>query len=735
MINRRSATLAAATAIAIGGGWAAPLASHADITTVSYVTALASDTSVVHGTPIEWWTPGGGAVSVSGDAATVVVSTSRNSENYTFTFAAAQGQDLAVGSYASAQKVSSRDAGRPGIDVSGPWGACNSLTGNFVVSDLHLSDAGGVDRLRLHYEETCLGATGALVGEVAINEAPADPTVVTIPETVVFPPTYVDTASASAEVPLVNEGATPLAVSAVTIGGADAAKFKLLGNSCVAAPVQAGSACLARIAFTPGEDRAAAAASVVFTDDSTGPHSVALSATVQPGYTSWDMAGDRDDTVLGPLSVEGTPSATDTIAAYGTPNSVTVRIVAPRPYPYEQGTSLARFTVPDGQALAPGDYSNAADAGSTAGPGVNLDYTWSQCPGDPQHGSFHIDELTFDSDSGGLTALAVTFETHCGSNPAAAYGSIAWHATNPAAERAGPGSSSDTSGPGTPANARGGGGVKVGYVHLWWLNPPDIDWERTVIREAVGTTPPASPTSGTLVYSGRGSAATLTGRIPGRSYSYSIWGVDTRGNWSVPAHASVHGTVTILALPKAAPYGVYWNAAAEVIDLVTGKAVLRAPVHFGARYPGTTKWFGGSANTGDLGSGRVGVSIFPFLLKHSAYMHAVYYGGPGVGGSSTATVLEPLSPGLVGSYIGSLSPGGTEKISGTILPNLAGQRIYLQRHSGGVWLPFKSMVLSSKSTFGFAFPLSAGTYTFRLYMAAVHGFKPLVTSSIIVYVR
>lgn len=67
--------------------------------------------------------PGNGAIGVSGGPSFLTVSASGGSrgDSFSLAFAAPPGQQLAVGVYERAQRAAFREAGRPGIDVSGCW--------------------------------------------------------------------------------------------------------------------------------------------------------------------------------------------------------------------------------------------------------------------------------------------------------------------------------------------------------------------------------------------------------------------------------------------------------------------------------------------------------------------------------------------------------------------------------------------------------------------------------------
>ena len=108
MINpARCLTLVAVTAVAIGGGWAAPLAAHADVSVYSYVTVISDAGEYVGGgVRTEMWTPGGGSITLDNNTTKVVIrAIDKANRSYAFTFAGPDGERLAVGSYPAAQQA------------------------------------------------------------------------------------------------------------------------------------------------------------------------------------------------------------------------------------------------------------------------------------------------------------------------------------------------------------------------------------------------------------------------------------------------------------------------------------------------------------------------------------------------------------------------------------------------------------------------------------------------------
>jgi hypothetical protein len=101
--------------------------------------------------------------------------------------------------------------------------------------------------------------------------------------------------------------------------------------------------------------------------------------------------------------------------------------------------------------------------------------------------------------------------------------------TGPAAGAA-PVTPTDTVAPGRVTLLNGA--LKSGTLTLRWVVPADADYAGVVIRMASGTTPPASPTAGTLVYSGTGANAAVKSLAAKGLYSFSVFAKDAVPNYS-----------------------------------------------------------------------------------------------------------------------------------------------------------------------------------------------------------
>jgi hypothetical protein len=683
----------------------------ADAAVVSYTT-IAADASVDSaGFAKQFWAPRDSVTIQQPSAGSVLVQASDDTASETFSFAPPPGQSLAIGHYASAVEPGSQRPGDAAIQVS----ACGTVSGGtFDVHDIDLTT--GAERIDVVYDVTC-GSRSAQ-GEVAVNEPSAVADVLAIPQTIGFTSTYPTTMSESRPLTYVNSGSTILHPSAVQVAGSDADRFHVTADGCTGHALLPQESCTVGVAFAPADgDPQTDSASLVVTDDSTeGSQEVALTGTPIPGFTNAYLVGDNRDPVVGPYKYLPTAPA-DTINASGTVDGVTVTGSLP-------GSSDISWTLiihpPSGQTLGVGTYAGAQfdpSRGSAAGfelfgPGGHR--LTGTCQGYAD-ASFKISQFDVGP-SGRLLALALTWENHCEDLADGDYGSLAWRADSAAGRPpTGPGTPSDTVPPGAP-----GGLVPVagfGTATVKWTNPPDVDFGQTIVRMALGSTPPATPTSGTAVYTGTGQSAAVSGLALGQTYSFSLWAEDTNGNLSVPVHDVVTGTRLLFTVPRIVPVGLPFQVTGRLLRAAGNSSINDMLVRFYARQPGSSWQLIGSARTVNGGYARAELRVTGHPDIVAKFVGGVRFG------ASVSVVRHPITAiGVQGSYIGHISPGGTEKIAGTVFPNLAGYRIYVQRYSGTTWVAFKSMLLTRTSTFSFAFKLVKGTYTYRIVVPPAKGY-------------
>src|SRR5438552_3995658 len=85
---------------------------------------------------------------------------------------APDGRPLVVGSYTGASRAAFQAAGSPGLEITGEGRGCNTLTGQFDVTELAFSSLGEITAFDATFEQHCEGLTPALYGRIRI-ESPA----------------------------------------------------------------------------------------------------------------------------------------------------------------------------------------------------------------------------------------------------------------------------------------------------------------------------------------------------------------------------------------------------------------------------------------------------------------------------------------------------------------------------------------------------------------------------------
>ena len=86
---------------------------------------------------------------------------------------APSGQTLAPGTYTGATRYPFNEPAEPGLDLSGNGRGCNTLTGEFTITDVELGPQGYVEKLDASFVQHCEGGSTAARGEVHIaNPAP-----------------------------------------------------------------------------------------------------------------------------------------------------------------------------------------------------------------------------------------------------------------------------------------------------------------------------------------------------------------------------------------------------------------------------------------------------------------------------------------------------------------------------------------------------------------------------------
>lgn len=380
------------------------LAPSAFAASATSVVMLSDSGDYIGGGVPRWYHPGNAQISVSGSTGylTVDISGGNLGDYFHMDFAAPPGQALAPGTYVGAQRASFREAGRPGIDVSGDGRGCNTIEGLFEVKALDLNPDGTLARLWIVYEQHCEGGESALFGEVRIGVDAPDGALVT-PTVLRWP--AADVGRPGAAVPVTVVAAESLTIADASIGGANAGDFVERVDECTGRTLATGSTCQVYIRPT-ASGAGVREANLAIRDGAGRVHDVALQAFAYGGTTRWHMESDEGDYIGGGQTWDYSPAGGDLIAAGGSRQYIGFGVNG------ADGSYWgATFTPAQGDIIAPGTYRNASRYPfNGTGPGMDVSGEGRGC--NQLSGSFTVNSVTFD-DEGGLRTASVSFEQHC----------------------------------------------------------------------------------------------------------------------------------------------------------------------------------------------------------------------------------------------------------------------------------------------------------------------------------
>ncbi len=323
------------------------------------------------------YTPLNSTFSLSGSTGCVTVRVSGGpyGDAFTLDFAAPPGQTLAPGVYDRAQRAPFREAGRPGIDISGDGRGCNEDAGRFEVKDFRVSSSGTLEGLWIVYEQHCEGGVAALFGEVRLGAEPAG-AIATAPALVRWP--LHEAGGNGTAVPVTVVAAAPVTIASAQLAGADAAWFAIRLDDCSGKSLAAGSACEVWVRYVP-TGPGTKAATLRLRDSAGAGYDVPLQGFTHGGRTQLTMTSDPGDSIGGGATWSYTP-ANAVIGASGTRRHIGFGIDGDGGDWWYGG-----FSAPSGDILAAGStYENAARDCAAAGPRTasvrGAAMTWSAPP-------------------------------------------------------------------------------------------------------------------------------------------------------------------------------------------------------------------------------------------------------------------------------------------------------------------------------------------------------------------
>lgn len=391
----------------------APAAARAGSETM--VTMISESGDYIGGGQDRFYYPGNGSVGVQGNGGEVsfAVSGGNLGQDFTLEFAAPPNESLAPGTYRNAQRASFREAGRPGIDISGDGRGCNEVTGSFVVKRIETDSSGAVTSAWIVYEQHCEGGIAALTGEVRYQVPGDGGDALVGPRDLHWRAVGVKERPIVAPVTVINPGTDPFTISDARISGADADDYSIRLNECAGKKLAADAVCNIWIKVVP-KGTGKRSAKLTFEESSGTVHAVRLSIFVIPGRTDLKMSSDHGDYIGGGADYRYT-LANANIGFSGDRHFVQMGISS------DKGDSWSlEFQAPSDDILAPhSTYKATRYPFNDAGAGMNIDGDGRGC--NQLSGTFTVDDIATNS-SGEVTHAKIEFEQHCEKKKPALHG-------------------------------------------------------------------------------------------------------------------------------------------------------------------------------------------------------------------------------------------------------------------------------------------------------------------------
>ncbi|MFI5692198.1 S8 family serine peptidase [Kribbella sp. NPDC051586] len=266
-------------------------------------------------------------------------------------------------------------------------------------------------------------------------------------------------------------------------------------------------------------------------------------------------------------------------------------------------------------------------------------------------------------------------------------------------------------------------------VNLAWKIPPTNDLDQVIVRRNVGSKAP-TPTTGTLVYAGTGTAVKNTGLAQGTTYTYAGWVVDRTGHYSPIAVKQVLGMKSGISVSSTLlSYGGSITIKGSTLR-IDNLAYAGLPVNVYVRPTTSTKFtLLGAMKTSSTGT----LSLTHKPLVSSVYM-LTFPGNETLMGTRTADVTVRVAPTISATLApAAIKLGQATAFSGYVAPAHAGQTVYLQQYGSKVWKSIAAVKLSTSGKYAFGIkPAVRGQIAYRVYFPGDADHAPAYTVNKIV---
>ncbi|MEV0291636.1 MULTISPECIES: S8 family serine peptidase [unclassified Kribbella] len=263
-------------------------------------------------------------------------------------------------------------------------------------------------------------------------------------------------------------------------------------------------------------------------------------------------------------------------------------------------------------------------------------------------------------------------------------------------------------------------------ANLSWKLPPTPDLDQVIVRRNVGSKAPTIST-GTLVYTGTGTAVKDTGLAQGTTYTYAVWVKDRTGHYSTPAVKQLLGMKSGIATSSTLiDYGGSITIKGSTLR-IDNVRYSQLPVNVYVRPKNSSRFtLLAAMQTSGLGT---------FSLTHKPLVSSVYMltfpGNANLMGTRTPDLTVQVRP----TISAALSPaairlGQATAFSGYVAPAHAGQAVYLQQYGSKVWKSIASVKLSTSGKYAFGIkPAVRGQIAYRVWFPGDADHAPAYTAN------
>jgi Rv2525c-like, glycoside hydrolase-like domain len=259
---------------------------------------------------------------------------------------------------------------------------------------------------------------------------------------------------------------------------------------------------------------------------------------------------------------------------------------------------------------------------------------------------------------------------------------------------------------------------QYGSAKLTWTVPAGTILGQVIVRSNTGTVAPGMPNTGTSVYAGTGTSATVTGLAASTSYAYSAWVKDNSGKIGPRVSSVLVGSgTTIAASTPALTYGGGVTLYSRVTRKDNNTSLVGVPMALYARAKNGTTWTTVATATTDS-NGQVASTQKPSVST----VYVWRYNGStdflgSQSGNATIEVRPMIYPFLTATAI---KLGGTTTFYGYMRPSHPGTTMYLQRQTGPTtWPNVATTKVNSTGNYAFSIkPGAKGTFNYRVVWLA-----------------